>query len=89
MRVFKRGGVWYIDYSFRGKRIKEAAAPSKKEAEAMLAARMKDIREKKFNPDTRKEKDVLFEDLCREFLAYSKTNKQSYQRDVLSVKMLK
>ena len=89
MRVFKRGGVWYIDYSFRGKRIKEAAASSKKEAEAMLAARMKDIREKKFNLDTRKEKDVLFEDLCREFLAYSKTNKRSYERDVLSVKMLK
>jgi len=89
MRVFKRGEMWYIDYSFRGKRIKEAAAPSRKEAEAMLAARMKDIREKKFNLDIRKEKKVLFDDLCREFLAYSKTNKRSYERNVLSVKMLK
>jgi len=89
MRVFKRGEMWYIDYSFRGKRIKEAAAPSRKEAEVMLAARMKDIREKKFNLDIRKEKKVLFDDLCREFLAYSKTNKRSYERDVLSVKMLK
>jgi len=89
MRVFKIGRKWYIDYSFRGKRIREAAAPSRKEAEAMLAARMKDIREKKFNLDTRKEKEVLFDDLCREFLAYSKTNKRSYERDVASVKMLK
>ena len=55
----------------------------------MLAARIKDIRENKFNLSIRKEKKVLFDDLCSEFLAYSKTNKRSYERDVLSVKMLK
>jgi len=27
MRVFKRRRMWYLDYSFKGKRIKEVAAP--------------------------------------------------------------
>lgn len=76
MRVFKRGKMWYVDYSFRGKRIKEVAAPSRKEAEAMLAARMKDIREKNFNLDIHKEKEGPFDDLCREFLAYSETKQE-------------
>jgi len=50
----------------------------------MLAARMKDIRENKFNLSIRKEKKILFDDLCNEFLTYSKTN-NGHMRGMCSV----
>lgn len=89
MGVYPRGKSWYIDYYFRETRVREKAGKTRRQALVALAARRKDIYEGKFNLDIRREKKVLFDDLCREFLAYSKTNKRSYERDVLSVKMLK
>ena len=37
MRLFKRGGNWYVDYNYQGRRIKKTIGPNKKEAESVLA----------------------------------------------------
>lgn len=49
MGIFQRGKLWYLDYYFGSKRIREKFGPSKGEAEKALASRQTDIARGKFN----------------------------------------
>src|SRR5690606_38628923 len=42
-RVYQRGAVWWIDYSFRGKRYREAAGGKRSDATALLRRRMAEM----------------------------------------------
>ena len=89
MSVFKRGNQWCIGYSRNGKWVRKTIGTSKKLAE---------LAEKKIKLDIAKgeylgiveSKKLLFEELCEEYLQFSKTNKtaQSYRRDETSIKNL-
>jgi integrase len=89
MSVFKRGNQWCIGYSRNGKWMRKAIGTSKKLA--MLA-------EKKIRLDIAKgeylgiveSKKLLFEELCEEYLQFSRANKtaQSYRRDQTGIKNL-
>jgi len=89
MSVRKRGNTYYIGYSLNGRWVRKAIGPSKKLA--MLA-------EKKIRLDIAKgeylgiveSKKLLFEELCEEYLQFSKANKtaQSHRRDQTSIKNL-
>lgn len=87
MGVFKKGNDWYIDYHVNGRRKREKVGPSKRLAESVLAKRKVEIAEGKFLDIERKLK-VRFEDFAKEYMEYSKANKRSWKRDVVSLKNL-
>lgn len=69
---------WSIEFTYNGKRYREVAGPNEKLAKDVLAKRQVEIRENRFFPDKQKEPDpVKFYDFCKEYLAYSKTNKKA------------
>jgi integrase len=88
-KVYQRGHVWYVDYSFNGQRVRKKVGTSKKMAEAVL----KDVEVKKIKGEflgVTELKKVVFEKLCAEYLEYSKANKtkESYVRDITSLNAL-
>lgn len=88
-RIFQRGNVWWIDYSFEGRRFKESArSQKKKDAQALLRKRMGEIgRGLTTGPD---EKLVTFDDLERIILDdYAVTGRKSEKRLRTSLKHLK
>lgn len=91
MRIYQRNGkgVWYIDYSFNGRRVRRKVGTSKKMAQAVL----KDIEVRIIKGDflgVSGPKKLLFDKLCEEYLNFSKANKasSSYRRDTISIKNL-
>ena len=39
MRIYRRGENWYIDFRFKGQRVRESIGPSRKTADAVIAKR--------------------------------------------------
>lgn len=61
-RIFKRGNIWWIDYSFRGERHRESSGSTrKKDAKALLRKRMKEMGEGGPRVD---EEEVTLDDLA-------------------------
>jgi len=88
-RIFKRGKVWYLDFTYRGRRIRKAVGKDKKTAELAL----KDIEvriAKEEHLGIHENKRVLFKDFAKDYLGYSKVNKApgSYRRDKTNIKNL-
>jgi integrase len=89
MTIYQRKGVWYLDYSFNGKRRRKRVGKSKKLAELAL----KDIEVKLVKGEflgITETPDMLFDNLCAQYLEYSKANKTpfSYKRDLTSARKL-
>ncbi|MBI2071322.1 MAG: tyrosine-type recombinase/integrase [Elusimicrobia bacterium] len=63
MAIYKKGGNWFIDYYFHGRRIRESAGPSKSFAKEALAKRKTEIAEGKFFPQRQKE-TISFAEMC-------------------------
>ena len=89
MSVFKRGGKWCIGYSLNGRWVRKTIGASKKLAELTE----KDVKLKIAKGHLLgiiERKRILFQDLCIEYLQYSKANKtsQSHRRDKVSIKNL-
>jgi integrase len=83
MAVFRKGENWYIDYRFKGKRLREKVGPSKKQAHQALAARKGEIAQGRFNLE-RVEKTPLLDEFIAEYLEYSRAHKKSSRRDSIS-----
>jgi len=82
-----RGAQWYIDYYVGYERKREAVGTQKRFAEEVIAKRRIEIKEGKFF-DRKKESVHRLKEILDDFLAYSKTNKKSYERDIGLVKQL-
>jgi hypothetical protein len=90
MRVFQRGKNWYVDFRFKGQRIRECIGPSRKTAEAVIAKRKAEIAENKYL-DVRKElKPLEFHAFAVEYIAWAKANKKptSYREDITKMRRL-
>jgi integrase len=90
MRVFERkgrkGSTWYIDFTFKGRRIMEAVGSDRKLAEAGAKKRENEIFEGKFFPQKRKSK-FKFKELSVEYMEkHSRRNKRSWRRDEVGLK---
>lgn len=82
-------GRWRIYFRCKGRRVRKIIGPSKREAEARLAALKADILRDPYDFG-RKKPDVLFETHADEFLElYSKQNKRSWTSDETSLNHLK
>ncbi|MBU4487933.1 MAG: tyrosine-type recombinase/integrase [Candidatus Omnitrophica bacterium] len=86
-----KGGVYYIDYYYQGRRKRECIGPDKRLAETVLKKREVEIRENRYL-NIRKERKIRFEDFADEFfLLHSEPNKKpsSIQSDKIIIKTLK
>jgi integrase len=84
MGIYKRNKIWYIDYYFEGKRIRERVGPRKKLAESILTIRQAEIAQGKFDIQLLKP-SVTFKELSDLYIEYAKVNKKSWRRDVTSL----
>ncbi len=89
MAVYRdeKSGKWFIDYYYRGKRVRECAGLNRRKAEQALSIRKAEILQGKFNIEKLK-LSPRFEQLAKEFLDWSQANKRSFQRDRSLVKNL-
>lgn len=62
-RVYQRGAVWWIDYSFRGKRYREAAGAKRSDATALLRRRMAEMGKGRLVGPS--EERLMFEDVLK------------------------
>ncbi len=89
MSIYQRGENFYIDFTFKGQRVRESIGPSRKGAEKVIAKKKAEIAENKYL-DVRKEPaPVAFHDFAKEYLQWSKANKKasSYTRDLYMMRM--
>ena len=90
MSIYKRGENFYIDFTFKGQRVRESIGPSKKNAQKVIDKRKTEIIENKYL-DIRKEPDpIKFHDFAKEYLQWARANKKpsSVQRDLCSLRAL-
>jgi integrase len=84
MAIYQRGENWYIDFTFKGQRIRESIGPSRKGAEKVIAKRKAAIAENKFLDKRKDPEPVKFYDFAKEYLQWSKVNKKAstYNREI-------
>lgn len=88
MGVYKRKDMWWIDYYYKGKRIREPVSTKKKDAETILEQRKTEIREGKYQI-LQKVKKIKFSDFAELYINdYSKPVKRSYKTDISLIKNL-
>jgi hypothetical protein len=87
MGVFKKQGVYWIDYYVNGHRKRERIGPNKRLAATVLQKRKVAIAEGKYL-DTQRPITATFEEMTTAYSAYSRKNKPSWDRDERSVKRL-
>lgn len=76
MAIYQRGDNWYIDFRFKGQRIRESIGPSWKSEEKIIAKKKAEIAENKYL-DIRKEPDpIKFHEFAKEYLQWAKANKK-------------
>ncbi len=92
MRIFKRKGIWYIDFSVEAKgerrRIRKAVGPSKREAEEALAVERGKILSGTFDIN-RFVESITFNELSSEYIEYIELHKKSFKRDMTSLRKLR
>jgi integrase len=77
MSIYKRGENWYMDFTFKGQRVRESIGPSRKDAEKVIAKKKTEIIENKYL-DIRKEPEpIKFNEFAKEYLKWSKANKKT------------
>jgi len=90
MAIYQRGENWYIDFRFKGKRIRESIGTSRKDAEKIIAKKKTEIVENKYL-DIRKEPDpIKFHEFAKEYLKWAKANKKesTYLHDLSMMRHL-
>lgn len=90
MSIYQRGDNWYIDFYFKGQRIRKCIGPSRKGAEKVIAKRKAAIAENKFL-DVRKDPEpVMFHEFAKEYLEWAKANKKllSWKQDLYKMRRL-
>ena len=87
MGVFKKQGVYWIDYYVSGHRKRERIGPDKRLAEMVLRKRKVEIAEGKCL-ERRKPIATTFDELADAYLKYARENKRSWDWDATSIKKL-
>ncbi len=77
MAIYRRGENWYIDFTFKGQRIRESIGSSRKDAEKIIAKKKTEIVENKYLDIRKDPGPIRFHDFAKEYLTYAKTNKET------------
>ena len=84
------GGKWYLDFTFKGRRVRKFGGYTKEQAQVALAKERLDRRDIALGLKQPALEDVGFDAFADEFLElYSKPNKRSWERDERSLESLK
>jgi len=90
MGIYQRGKNWYVDFTFKGQRVRESIGPSRKSAKKVISKKKTEIAENKYL-DKRKEPDpIKFHEFGKEYLQWAKTNKKpsSWNRELSTTRRL-
>ena len=89
MGVFKKQGVYWIDYYVNGHRKREGISPDKRLAETILHKRKVEIAEGKYL-DRQRPITTTFDELAEAYFAYAvhQQRKRSWPRDRTSIRAL-
>ncbi len=87
MGIYKVKDTYYIDYYYKGRRLREAAGTNKRLAKEALAKRKTEMFEGKFFGNALASK-VTFDELAAEYMEWARVNKKSCERDERSIKLL-
>ena len=85
MVVFKKQGVYWIDYYVNGRRKRERIGPDKRFAETVHRKRKVEVAAGKFL-DRQKPVTTASEELAHADLTYARANKRSWDLDMRSKK---
>lgn len=75
MRVFKRGNIWYIDFSSGGRRIRKRVGKSRKEAEKALEVMRAKIYSGTFDIN-QFSRSITFSELADDYIRHAKAHKK-------------
>ena len=77
MALYQRGDNWYVDFYFKGQRVRECIGPSRKGAEKVIAKKKTEIVEGKFLDIRKEPAPIKFHAYAKEYLQWAKTNKKA------------
>ena len=87
MGIYQREKIWWIDYYYKGKRIREPVSESRQDAIDALRARQGDIVKGTF--DLRRDrKEWWFDDFMDEYLNYIKSTRRWWKREISRLNIL-
>jgi integrase len=85
--IYQRGRIWWIDYYFKGRRLREPVSESKQEAINALQARKGDIVKGTFELK-RERREWWFDDFTIEYLNHLKSTRRWWKREMSRLKAL-
>ena len=88
MGIYQRGNIWWIDYYFKGERLRESVSSSRKEAMEALEARRGDIVRSRFELVRKNRRQTTFEDFACEYLNHLKATRRWWKREMSRMKSL-
>lgn len=86
MGIYRRGGIWWIDYYDQNReRVQESSCSSnRRDAQDLLAVRQSEVTRGVFKRPVK----ISFGEFGKKYMAYAKTNKRSWLRDEQMLKQL-
>lgn len=87
MGIYLKHGNYYIDYYVEGRRVREKVGTSKRQAEQVLAVRRGEILQGRFKLADH-QPSPRFAEFADQYMEFSKSNKRSWRRDHVSLKVL-
>jgi integrase len=89
MAIYQRGDNWYIDFRFKGQRIRESIGPSRKDAGRIIAKKKTEIIENRYLDIRKEPAPVKFYAFAKEYLQWSKANKKpsTWRRDLYFMRL--
>ena len=74
MAIYQRGDNWYVDFRFKGQRIRESIGPSRKGAEKVIAKKKAEIAENKFLVIRKDPDPITFHEFAKDYLEWERVN---------------
>jgi len=89
MAIYQRGDNWYIDFRFKGQRVRESIGPSRKDAEKIIAKKKTEIIENRYLDIRKEPAPVKFHAFAKEYLQWSKANKKpsTWKRELYTMRI--
>jgi integrase len=88
LSIYQRGNTWWIDYYFKGERLREPVSSSRKEAMEALESRRGDIVQGRFELVRKDKRQTTFEEFACEYLKHLKAVRRWWKGEVSRLRSL-
>jgi integrase len=88
LSIYQRGNTWWIDYYFKGERLREPVSSSRKEAMEALESRRGDIVQGRFELVRKDKRQTTFEEFACEYLKHLRATRRWWKGEVSRMKSL-